>query len=107
MNIFLFPIFRQPWVGLFSESTRRFVAVYLNTLLPQSKQKNVKPLGFAWLQPSAVSKKVGDLPSWPIQLDSPGTALTVGRCGSLLGVKTSGVGRGLFDTTPSLSSSVH
>ena len=36
------------------------------------------PLGFAWLQASPVSKKVGGLPSRSVQLDSPGTALTVG-----------------------------
>ena len=31
----------------------------------------------AQLQASVVSKKVGVLPSWSVQLDSPGTALTV------------------------------
>ena len=42
------------------------------------------PLGFCpapgtvWLQASAVSKKVGGLPSWSAQPDSPGTVLTVG-----------------------------
>ena len=42
------------------------------------------PLGFrlapgaARLQASPVSKKVGGLPSWSVQLNSPGTALTVG-----------------------------
>ena len=51
-----------------------------------------------------MSEKVGGLPSWLVQLESPGTALTVG--GSGLGVKTSVVGRGCFDTTPSVSSSV-
>ena len=59
------------------------------------------PLGFrlasdaARLQASAVSKKVGGLTSWPVQLDSPGTALTVGvwiRPGG----KINGVGRGIF-----------
>ena len=34
--------------------------------------------GTARLQASAVSKKVGGLLSWWVQLDSPGTALTVG-----------------------------
>ena len=34
--------------------------------------------GTARLQASPVSKKVGGLTSWSIQLDSPGTALTVG-----------------------------
>ena len=33
-----------------------------------------------------VSKEIGGLTSWSVQLDSPGTALTVG--GSGLGVKT-------------------
>ena len=61
------------------------------------------PLGFrlapdaARLQASAVSKKVGALPSWPVQLDSPGTALTVGVW-IKPGGKINGVGRGLFDT---------
>ena len=32
------------------------------------------------LQASAVSKKVGGLPSWSVQLDSTGAALTVGGC---------------------------
>ena len=32
----------------------------------------------AWLQASAVSKNVAGLPSWSAQVDSPGTALTVG-----------------------------
>ena len=42
------------------------------------------PLGFrlapdkARLQASPVPKNVGGLPSWSVQLDSPGTALTVG-----------------------------
>ena len=30
------------------------------------------------LQASVVSKKVGGLPSWLVQLDSPGTAVKVG-----------------------------
>ena len=34
--------------------------------------------GAAWLHASAVSTKVGCLASWLAQLDSPGTALTVG-----------------------------
>ena len=34
---------------------------------------------FAWLQARPVSKKVGRLPSWWVQLNSPGTALTVGE----------------------------
>ena len=34
--------------------------------------------GAAGLQASPVSKKVGGLPSWSVQLSSPGTALTVG-----------------------------
>ena len=34
--------------------------------------------GAARLQASAVSKTVGGLPSWSVQLDSPGTALAVG-----------------------------
>ena len=52
-------------------------------------------LGTAQLQVSGVSKKVGGLPSWSTQADSPATALTVGgwiRSGG----KTSGVGMGLF-----------
>ena len=44
---------------------------------------------------SPVSKTVGGLTSWSLQLDSPGTALK-GVGGSGLGVKTSGVGRRLF-----------
>ena len=42
------------------------------------------PLGFrlapgaARLQASPVPKNVGDLPSWSVQLDSPGTAIAVG-----------------------------
>ena len=57
------------------------------------------PLGFrlaqgkAQLQATAVSKNVGGLPSWLVQLDSPGTSLTVGGWGSVLGGKTGGVGR--------------
>ena len=57
------------------------------------------PLGFrlaqgkARLQATAVSKNVGGLPSWLVQLDSPGTSLTVGWSGSVLGGKTGGVGR--------------
>ena len=47
----------------------------------------------ARLQATAVSKKVGRLPSWLVQLDSPGTSLTVGGSGSVLGGKTGGVGR--------------
>ena len=49
------------------------------------------PLGFrlapgaARLQASPVSKKVGDLPSWSVQLNSPGTALTVGGWMTLWG----------------------
>ena len=35
-------------------------------------------LGIAQLQASPVSKKVGGLSSWSVQLDFPGTALTVG-----------------------------
>ena len=35
-------------------------------------------LGIARLQASLVYKKVGGLPSWSAQLNSPGTALTVG-----------------------------
>ena len=35
--------------------------------------------GAAGLQASAVSKKVGGLPSWSAQLDIPGTALTLGE----------------------------
>ena len=35
-------------------------------------------LGAAWLQSSPVPKNVGGLMSWSVQLDSPGTALTVG-----------------------------
>ena len=59
------------------------------------------PLGFrlapdaARLQASAVSKKAGALTSWPVQLDSPGTALTVGGW-TRPGGKINGVGRGLF-----------
>ena len=59
------------------------------------------PLGFrlapdaARLQASALSKKVGALTSWPVQLDSPGTALTVGGW-IRPGGKINGVGRGLF-----------
>ena len=34
--------------------------------------------GAAWIQASLVSKKVGGLTSLSVQLDSPGTALTVG-----------------------------
>ena len=34
--------------------------------------------GASRLHASAVSKKVEGLPSWSVQLDSPGTALTVG-----------------------------
>ena len=34
--------------------------------------------GAAQLQASPVSKKVGGLPSWSVELDSQGTALTVG-----------------------------
>ena len=43
------------------------------------------PLGFrlaageARTQTSPASKKVGGFASWSVQLDSPGTALTVGR----------------------------
>ena len=47
------------------------------------------------LQASAVSKKVGGLPSWSVQLDSPWTALTL-EGWIRPGGKTSGVGRGLF-----------
>ena len=36
-------------------------------------------LGAAWLQASAVFKKVGGLPSWSVQQDSPETAPTVGE----------------------------
>ena len=50
--------------------------------------------GAALLQVSAVSKKVGGLPSWSVQQDSPGTALTVGGW-IRPGIKTSGVGRGI------------
>ena len=34
--------------------------------------------GAAQIQASAISKKVWGLTSWSVQLDSPGTALTVG-----------------------------
>ena len=34
--------------------------------------------GIAWLQAGTVSKSVGGLLSWSVQVDSPGTALTVG-----------------------------
>ena len=44
---------------------------------------------------SAVSKRVGGLPSWSVQLDGPGTALTVGGW-IRPGGKTSGVGGELF-----------
>ena len=37
--------------------------------------------GTARFQASAVSQKVGSLPSWWVQLDSPGTALIVGGSG--------------------------
>ena len=56
-------------------------------------------LGAARLQASPVPKNVRDLPSWSVQLDSPETAPTVGGWivgGSGPGVKSSGVGRGLF-----------
>ena len=61
------------------------------------------PLGFrpapgtAQLQASPVTKKVRSLVSWLVQLDSPGTALTVGEW-IRPGGKTSGIGRGLFLT---------
>ena len=45
--------------------------------------------------PPSVTKKIGGVPSWSVQLDSPGTALTVGGW-IRPGVKTSGVMRGLF-----------
>ena len=60
-------VFRQP-----------FCAQYLSDFV------KTWPLGFslvpgaARLQSWPVSKKVGGLPSWSVQLDSPATALTVG-----------------------------
>ena len=63
------------------------------------------PLAFArhWAQPGSrpvqCPKKVGGLPSWSIQLDSPGTALTVGGWIRPRG-KTSGIRRGLFSHNP-------
>ena len=51
--------------------------------------------GATRLQASAVSKKVGGLTSWSVELDSPGTALTVGGW-IRPGRQTSGVGRWLF-----------
>ena len=54
------------------------------------------PLGFslapgaARLQASAVSKNVGGLPSWSVQLDSPATALTMDEWIRPVGVKQSG-----------------
>ena len=34
--------------------------------------------GIAWVQAGVVSNNVGRLPSWSVQVDSPGPALTVG-----------------------------
>ena len=52
--------------------------------------------GAARLQASAVSKNVESLPSSSVQLDSPGTALTLGEWIRPGGAKQVGQGGGLF-----------
>ena len=76
-----------------------YYVVYLSDFVKTWPLSFRLALGAARLQASPVPKNVRDLPSWSVQLDSPETALTVGGWivgGSGPGVKSSGVGRGLF-----------
>ena len=49
-----------------------------------------------------MSKNVGGLPSWLVQLDSPGTALTLDEWIRPGGAKQLGREGGYFDTTPAV-----
>ena len=84
-------------------SLSNYYSFCLVLVLLQSEK--IWPLGFrlapgvARLQASVMSKRVRGLPSWSVQLDGPGTALTVGGW-IRPGGKNSGVGRGLFWHNP-------